>query len=141
MLSVQQIYYHQRDKSKYNLQIYSVSLYIVQKIEFTERMKQAMWLIHRWVQSYYSHYLLSEDIMQTMLYFFRLLLSIPDIKIIILSCYSLQPKWNSTGTIKPCKTKHVSSQTRLITPLADKKADHQSRNKHINPEGTKFAFL
>lgn len=67
--------------------------------------------------------------------FFRLFLSIPDIKIIILSCYSLQAKGNSIGTIKLCKTKCVSSQTGLIIPLPDKKADHQSRNKHIHPEG------
>lgn len=73
-------------------------------------------------------------------FLFRLLLSILDIKIIILSCYSPQAKRDNIGTIKLYKTKHISSQTRLITLLPDKEADTQSRNKHINPEGT-FAFL
>lgn len=69
------------------------------------------------------------------IFLFRLFLSISDIKIIILSCYSPQAKWNSIETIKLCKTKHVSSQTGLITSLPDKEAGHQSRNKHMNPEG------
>lgn len=68
-------------------------------------------------------------------FLFRLLLSIPDIKIIILSCYSPQAKRNSIETIKLCKTEPVNRQTGLITPLPDKEADHQSRKKPINPGG------
>lgn len=68
-------------------------------------------------------------------FLFRLLLSIPDIKIIILSCYSPQAEQNSIETIKLCKTEPISRPTGLITPLPDKEADHQSREKHINPEG------
>lgn len=135
MLSIQQqIYYNQRFKAS---KTYGLAVFFC---TFFKRYSLQRWSSDM-INSYMNLILLQplpskwRYNSNNAVFLFRLFLSIPDIKIIILSCYSPQAKWNSIGTIKLCKTKHISSQTELITSLPDKGADHQWRNKHILPEG------
>ena len=140
-----QIYYHQRYKNKQQIYYKDTKTCTTYKFAvFFCMLFKRIWLERRSLNMINSHTgLISLPPLPSkcrynannVVFLFRPLLSIPDIKIIILSCYSLQAQWNSIETIKLCKIEHRSSQTGLITPLPDKKADHQSRNKHINPEG------